>query len=45
MTDKARDANELSKQGTQAWMGRVAATMRRLATDPELLQSIERRGF
>ena len=38
-------ANEASRRGNQAWMGRVAETMHRLSTDPELLRLVERRGF
>ena len=38
-------AYEAARLGNQAWMGRVAETMNRLSTDPELLASIERRGF
>lgn len=41
----AKLAAELSKQGTQAWMGRVAGTMKRLAENPKDLAAIERRGF
>ena len=38
-------AAELSKRGTQAWMGRVAGTMKRLTENPAELAKVERRGF
>lgn len=38
-------ANHAARLGNRAWMERTVETTRRLATDPELLRSIERRGF
>ena len=38
-------ANHEARIGTRAWMERTAETTRRLSSNPELLRSIERRGF
>lgn len=38
-------AYDAARRDNLAWMARVPETMRRLSTDPELLASIERRGF
>ena len=38
-------ANLAPRRGNRAWMERATETTRRLSSDPELLQSIERRGF
>ena len=38
-------ANLASRRGVRAWIERTTETTRRLATDPELLRSIEWRGF
>lgn len=37
--------NHAARKGNRAWTERVPETMRRLSADPELLRSIERRGF
>lgn len=44
LLEQAR-VNHAARKGNRAWMERAPETMRRLATDPELLRSIERRGF
>lgn len=38
-------ANLASRRGVRAWMERTAETTRRLSSNPELLRSIEQRGF
>lgn len=38
-------ANLAARRGNRAWMERTIETTRRLANDPELLRSIEERGF
>lgn len=38
-------ANLAARRGNRAWIERTAETTRRLANDPELLRSIEERGF
>lgn len=44
LLEQAR-ANLAARRGNRAWIERTAETTRRLATDPELLRSIEERGF
>lgn len=44
LVEQAR-ANLAARRGNRAWMERTAETTRRLANDPELLRSIEQRGF